>query len=79
MKTLFLEQEPYEYIQSQTGFIEMYKDSIQGLDSCMTHTQIVDALQQQVQQYIADDRSTNNGYLSQKGECALNSFIFFVA
>lgn len=38
MKTLFLDQEPYEYITSQKGFIEMYKDQVNGLDACMTHT-----------------------------------------
>lgn len=68
MKTLFLDQEPYEYIQSQHGFIEMYKDSINGLDACMTHIQIVDALQQQVIAYIVRDREQNNGLLSQRGE-----------
>ena len=26
MRALYLEQEPYEYISSQDGFIEMYKD-----------------------------------------------------
>lgn len=38
MKALFIEQEPYEYIVSQKAFIEMYKDQINGLDECMTHT-----------------------------------------
>jgi len=58
----------------------MYKEKVNGLDKCMTHTQIIDALHEQIIQYIAKDKETSeNGLLSAKGECALNSFIFFVA
>ena len=64
MKTLFLDQEPYEYIQSQKGFIEMYRDTVQGLDACMTHSQIIDALHEQLKAYVAKDRETNDGLLS---------------
>jgi hypothetical protein len=80
MKGLFLDQEPYEYITSQEGFIEMYKEKVNGLDACMTHTQIIDTLHEQIKQYIQRDKETSeNGLLSAKGESALNSFIFFVA
>jgi hypothetical protein len=46
----------------------------------MTHTQIIDQLQKQLIAYIARDRdASENGCLSQRGETALNAFIFFVA
>jgi len=57
----------------------MYKDQINGLDECMTHTQIIDSLHLAILQYISKDKNLNNGYLSSRGECALNSYIFFVA
>jgi hypothetical protein len=57
----------------------MYKDEIHGLDECMNHTQIIDSLQSSVVSFISKDKDNNNGYLSSKGEQALNSFIFFVA
>ena len=79
MKQLFTEQEPYEYIVSQKAFIAMYRDQINGLDECMTHTQIIDALQKAIVGFIEKDKDANNGYLSAKGECALNSYIFFIA
>lgn len=42
----------------------MYRDTVQGLDACMTHSQIIDALHDQLKQYVASDREANNGFLS---------------
>ena len=45
VKKLFMEREPYEYIRTQDTFIEMYRDSVVGLDEpCMNHAQIITCL-----------------------------------
>ena len=77
---LFLEPVPFEYIKSQTSFIEMYKDTVVGLESCPTHAEIIACLDQNVTQLLQDDKlDSGEDTLSEKGEALLNSFIFFIA
>ena len=53
MKMLFIDPEPYEYIRTQAGFISEYKSKINGLDACMTHTEIIETLQKEIVKYIS--------------------------
>ena len=56
MKIIFLEDDPYEYIASQHSFIEMYKDSIKGLEQCMTHSEIIDILHKVISNNINKEK-----------------------
>lgn len=85
VKILFLDQDVYEYLASQRQFVEMYKDQINGIETCLTHSEIIEKLHQAVLNYIYSDKELNkerdNGYssLTIKGETMINAFIFFIA
>ena len=53
---LFLEPVPFEYIKSQASFIEMFKDTVVGLESCPAHAEIITCLDQNVTQLLDDDK-----------------------
>lgn len=42
---LYINQEPFQYIQTQKGFVEMYKDEVPGLEECLSHIEILNAIQ----------------------------------
>ena len=77
VKKLFVERVPYEYIRTQESFIEMYRDSVVGLDEpCMNHEQILACLDESVTKTLRVERE--NGTLSAKAEALQNAFMFFV-
>ena len=78
VKKLFLEQEPYEYIRSQQSFIAMYQDQVVGLEACMTHEEIIICLDNSVKNFLHNDKASNYGNFSAKGEALQNAFMFFV-
>lgn len=81
VRRLFLDEAPYEYIKSQANFIEMYRDTVAGLEEpCMNHAEIIECLDTNVRRLIsADIEASAQKKLSEKGEALKNSFIFFVA
>jgi len=80
VKKLFLEQEPFEYINSQASFIEMYRDQVVGLEPCLSHGQIVSCFDASVARLLEADREkSKDASLSPKGEALQNAFIFFVS
>jgi hypothetical protein len=78
LKRVFLDTEPQEYISSQHSWIAMYKEDVPGLEPCMTHEQIIQTLDIQVQKKIYQDMSANEGRISAKGEELGNAFMFFI-
>jgi hypothetical protein len=78
LKRVFLDTEPQEYISSQHSWIAMYKEEVPGLEPCMTHEQIIQTLDIQVQKKIYQDMSANEGRISAKGEELSNAFMFFI-
>ena len=57
VRRLFLDEAPYEYIKSQANFIEMYRDTVVGLEEpCMNHAEIIECLDSSVQRLLQADR-----------------------
>ena len=78
LQKLYLEPEPYEYIKSQQNFFKMYEDSIQGLEPCLSHEAVVVTLDEQVDKMLKQDKESNDGEMTVKGEALSNAFMFFV-
>lgn len=56
IQPLFLENEPFQYIATQSGFVEMYKDSVPGLEECATHLQILKKISENVEEIIENGK-----------------------
>ena len=78
LEKLFLEQEPYEYLKSQTEFITQYSEQVIGLEPCLHHEEIIIFMDEQVTKMLEADRAQNDGELSSGGEAMANAFMFFV-
>ena len=78
LEKLFLEQEPYEYLKSQTEFITQYSEQVIGLEPCLHHEEIIIFMDEQVTKMLEADRAQNDGELSSGGEALANAFMFFV-
>ena len=60
LKKLFLEHEPYDYLRSQTAFVEQYKNQVIGLEPCMTHEEMIEHIDGVVQEILKKDRQNKN-------------------
>jgi len=57
----------------------MYRDSVPGLEPCLSHEEIITTLDKVVQQKLVDDiDASETGHLTAKGEALQNAFMFFV-
>ena len=46
----------------------MYKDQVAGLEACMSHVEIIDAIDNKVKELVQADLDSNDGKQSTKGE-----------
>ena len=58
---LFTENEPFNYILTQKSFVEMYKQRVPGLETCSTHSEILQTISENVQEMLDQDRAECDG------------------
>lgn len=55
-----------------------HSEEVIGLEPCMNHEEIIIFMDTQVSAILQQDRESNDGELSAKGEALANAFMFFV-
>lgn len=74
-----MDNEPFQYITNQRGFVEMYRDEIAGLEECASHNDILNAIHKEVQEILEADKAENDGQMSSKCEVLENAYMFFIS
>ena len=79
IQPLFLDNEPFQYITTQRGFVEMYRDEVAGLEECASHNDILNAIHKEVKEILEVDKAANDGQMSSKCEVLENAYMFFIS